>query len=149
MSSPTYTGSCYCRAIQYEINLDSPSSPSSSSAHTSICHCQNCKKFTGSPFGTTTKLPLSSLHITAGDPVVHIANNRSGTQLRREFCGTCGSPIQERGEHAGDFTYVFYGTLDERGRRELRPKGEFFCKVREEWVGDVKGDVFRKQGIKE
>jgi Uncharacterized conserved protein len=35
---PTYTGSCYCRAIEYELELSSPDE-----ARTSLCHCRNCK----------------------------------------------------------------------------------------------------------
>lgn len=34
----TYTGSCYCRNVQYELTLNSPDE-----ARTSICHCKNCK----------------------------------------------------------------------------------------------------------
>lgn len=35
---PTYTGSCYCRNIQYNLTLSSPDD-----ARTSLCHCHNCK----------------------------------------------------------------------------------------------------------
>ncbi len=39
--------------------------------------------------------------------------------------------------NAGDFIYIFYGTMDTPG--ELPPKGEFFCKYRDEWVPEVPG----------
>jgi len=32
------TGSCYCRNLQYELNLES-----FDDARTSLCHCHNCK----------------------------------------------------------------------------------------------------------
>lgn len=32
------TGSCYCRNIKYELNLNS-----ADDARTSLCHCKNCK----------------------------------------------------------------------------------------------------------
>jgi len=32
------TGSCYCRCLQYELNLESVDD-----ARTSLCHCYNCK----------------------------------------------------------------------------------------------------------
>jgi len=138
-----YTGSCYCGEIKYEINLDSPEQ-----ARTSLCHCKNCKKYFGTPFGVTTKLPLSSFKLTAGTPKEHVADNGSGTQLHREFCATCGSGILEYGENAGDNRYVMYGTLDHKGQDELSPKGEFFCKNRNAWMPEVPG-IFHKQEIKE
>jgi hypothetical protein len=39
--------------------------------------------------------------------------------------------------NAGDFVYIMYGTLDKPG--ELPPKGEFFCKYRDEWMPEVPG----------
>lgn len=71
----SYTGSCYCKEIQYELALNSPEEE----ARTSICYCENCKvrmakstiimwsriqnpydyttkqRWTGSAFGITTK----------------------------------------------------------------------------------------------
>lgn len=35
---PRYTGSCFCRKIQYNLDLSSPDD-----ARTSLCHCGNCK----------------------------------------------------------------------------------------------------------
>ena len=52
-------GGCYCTAIRYEITLDSPDE-----ARMSICHCPNCKKFTGSENGITAKIPRSSFRLT-------------------------------------------------------------------------------------
>ncbi|KAA8898842.1 DUF636 domain protein [Sphaerosporella brunnea] len=141
---PTYVGSCYCNEITYKITLSSPDE-----ARTSICHCRNCRKWFGSAYGITTKIPLSSLQITSGTTTKHESDNGSGTNLFREFCGTCGSGILEYGEHAkGEWRYVTYGTLDEKGQEELKPKGEFFCKSRREWVQPVPG-AFQKREIKE
>jgi hypothetical protein len=50
------TGSCYCRAITYEVSLNS-----ADDARTSICHCKNCKACTplASPF---PRAPASARH---------------------------------------------------------------------------------------
>ncbi|TFK46200.1 hypothetical protein OE88DRAFT_1668068 [Heliocybe sulcata] len=134
-------GGCYCGTIRYEIKLESPDE-----ARTSICHCKNCKKFTGSEFGITAKLPWKSFRITQGSLTKHESDNGSGTKLTRQFCGTCGSGILEYGAGAGENTYVFYGTLDEPD--QLPPKGEFFCKVRAGWMPEIPG-LFQKKEIKE
>jgi len=136
-----YPGGCYCGSIRYELNLSSPDD-----ARMSICHCPNCKKFTGSECGITAKIPWDSFKVTQGKTKVHKKDNGSGTLLTREFCGECGSGILEYGANAGDNTYVFYGSLDEPDT--LPPKGEFFCKYRAQWMPEVPG-LFHKNEIKE
>ncbi|KAH9908304.1 Mss4-like protein [Xylariomycetidae sp. FL2044] len=139
-------GSCYCRAIRYTITLEDPAAE----ARTSICHCGNCKKFTGCNYGITAKIPKSAFEIEEGrDHVkVHEADNGSGVLLHREFCDVCGSSLLEFGANAGDFIYIFYGTLDSHARGQVEPKGEFFCKLRDPWMPEVPG-LFQKQEIKE
>ncbi|KAI9750621.1 MAG: hypothetical protein M4579_006390 [Chaenotheca gracillima] len=136
-----YTGSCYCREIKYEVDLVSPDD-----ARTSLCHCNNCKKFFGTPFGITTKINRKAYKVTAGKPKVHEADNGSGVLLHREFCDTCGSGMLEYGANAGEFIYFTYGTLDDP--EKLPPKGEFFCRYRSSWMPEIPG-IFHKQEIKE
>lgn len=97
----------------------------------------------------TTKVPISALSFAESsvNPTVHTSDN-SGSQLYREFCGTCGSPILEYGEDAKDkFRYIFTGTFDDTASMEIRkPKGEFFCERREQWVPEVP-NIFHKQRI--
>ncbi|KAI9786058.1 MAG: hypothetical protein M1816_008149 [Peltula sp. TS41687] len=135
-----HTGGCYCGEIRYEIDLASPDD-----ARTSICHCKNCRKWTGSAFGITTKVLRKAFKIVEGKTKEHVSDNGSGTELHREFCETCGSGILEYGANAGDFTYINYGTLDKPD--QLPPKGEFFCKVRAKWLPEIP-DIFHKQEIK-
>ncbi|OAL37480.1 hypothetical protein AYO20_03329 [Fonsecaea nubica] len=142
--SHTIPGGCYCGKIRYEIRLDDPAQD----ARTSLCHCGNCKKFTGGSFGITSKIPRSSFRVTQGQDAVqvHEADNGAGTVLHREFCKVCGSGLLEYGANAGDFVYVFYGTLDRP--TDLPPKGEFFTSRRDSWMPEVPG-LFQKKKIKE
>ncbi|KAK2805074.1 hypothetical protein FQN50_006319 [Emmonsiellopsis sp. PD_5] len=130
---PTYTGSCYCRAIQYQLNLASPDE-----ARASLCHCRNCKKAFGTNFGLTAKVSKDSFGITQGRTKEHAADNGAGTMLYREFCDTCGSFILEYGEAAKEqFRYIAVGTLDDPD--VFPPKGEFFCKSRATWMPEIPG----------
>ncbi|KAF7979115.1 hypothetical protein HWV62_43327 [Athelia sp. TMB] len=140
-----YNGACYCGIIQYELDLVSPEE-----ARTSLCHCKNCKKFFGSAYGLTAKLPRAAFRYTTSSalPTVHEADNGAGVLLHREFCGVCGSGLLEYGAHAGDSIFVVYGTMEDAAREALPPKGEFFCKYRESWLGEVEG-LFQKQEIQE
>ncbi|MCJ1364936.1 hypothetical protein MMC16_004053 [Acarospora aff. strigata] len=137
-----YTGHCYCGEIKYEIDLSSPDE-----ARTSLCHCKNCKRFFGTEFGLTAKIPVGAFKVTAGKTKEHVSDNGSGTTLYREFCSTCGSGILEYGEPAKDkFRYIMCGTLDDFDA--LPPKGEFFCKARSGWMPEIPG-IFHKQAIQE
>jgi hypothetical protein len=108
------------------------------------------QKFFGGPYGTTTKFPSSGFRITSStQPIVHEADNGSGVLLHREFCGKCGGPILEYGANAkGTSVYVMWGAWDEKGRKEMPPKGEFFTRLREEWLVPIAG-LFQKKEIKE
>ncbi|KAL8756480.1 MAG: hypothetical protein Q9184_004488 [Pyrenodesmia sp. 2 TL-2023] len=139
-----YKGACYCKAVKYEIDIASPDE-----ARTSLCHCKNCKRFFGTAFGLTTKIPVKAFAYTSDSakPTIHEADNGSGSLLHREFCSKCGSGILEYGAAAAnDFRYVMTGTLQDPGA--LPPKGEFFCAYREKWMPEVPG-VFHKQHLKE
>jgi hypothetical protein len=139
---PRYTGSCFCRQIQYNLDLSSPDD-----ARTSLCHCRNCKKAFGTNYGLTSKIPKDAITITAGRPKEHAADNGSGMVIHREFCDNCGSFILEYGDAVKEqFRYICVGSLDDP--EVLPPKGEFFCSSRASWMPEVP-DVFHKQQIKE
>ncbi|CEJ62272.1 Putative DUF636 domain protein [Penicillium brasilianum] len=143
---PVYTGSCFCRKIEYELRLGS-----ADDARTTLCHCRNCKKAFGTNYGLTAKVPKDSFHLTKGQPKEHAGDNGSGATIYRYFCDTCGSFILEFGascsprENAKDhFRYICVGSLDDP--EALPPKGEFFCKARASWMPEIP-DVFHKQEI--
>ncbi|KAI0888789.1 Mss4-like protein [Annulohypoxylon maeteangense] len=139
-------GGCYCGLIKYTITLEDPETE----ARTSICHCGNCKKFTGCESGVTTKVPKSTFEVTQGkDHIkVHEADNGNGVLLHREFCDTCGGPLLEYGANAGDNIYIFYDTMEDHARGQVEPKGEFFCRLRDPWMPEIEG-LFQKQEIKQ
>src|SRR5690606_33384263 len=146
----TITGGCYCKAVRYEIRPPSDASL----IRTSLCHCRNCKKFTGSPYGITTRVPIDALTIrpeSLAHLATHKADNGSGSLLTRQFCRACGSGILEYGEQAeAKWRYVFWGSLDSEGLRDERfgPKGEFFTSLRAGWLQPVQG-TFQKMKITE
>ncbi|BGP15684.1 hypothetical protein JCM10213v2_003673 [Rhodosporidiobolus nylandii] len=151
---PTYDGGCYCGAVRYTIELQSPDEE----ARSSMCHCKNCSKFTGCTYGLTIMIPKLSLTYTAGTSAkgendgalkTHTADNGSGSQLTRWFCQVCGTGIAEVGETVKyKQRYVFAGTLDDKEADIARPKGEFFTKYRASWLQPVEG-AFQKKEIKE
>lgn len=118
---PAFTGSCFCRNIEYELELDS-----ADDARTSICHCRNCKvswilerfvlensdliglkqKAFGTNYGLTAKVPKDAFHLSKGEPKEHASDNGSGIIIHREFCDNCGSFILEYGVNATPLEFV-------------------------------------------
>ncbi|MCA8899603.1 MAG: GFA family protein [Hyphomonas sp.] len=99
-----FSGSCLCRSCVYQI--DGGIEPAG------VCHCEDCRKVTGGPFGVSFRVPKDRFHIT-GRTASYSKPADSGTVLTRHFCPVCGSPLYtESGAHA-DAVYVKAGTLDQ------------------------------------
>jgi hypothetical protein len=90
---PEFTGSCPCNRLSFTLTLSNPAED----ARTSVCHCGNCKKFTGGAFGVTTKVPRSSFKYVSGA-------GREGTNCRGgegEGEGGSGKTGGDRGKEGG------------------------------------------------
>lgn len=99
------TGGCQCGAIRYRV--------SAAPAGIWACHCNQCRKQSGSAFGLSMSLPLDALEWTAGEPKVWMRKADSGHIVDCLFCGNCGSRLaHRRHEHGGRIT-LKPGTLDE------------------------------------
>ncbi|KAF9552287.1 hypothetical protein CPC08DRAFT_295614 [Agrocybe pediades] len=143
----TYHGACYCGAVKWEFALDKPED-----GRTSLCHCENCKRWFGSNYGMLIKVPWDRFKWSEGsaEPRTHVSDNK-GHALTRQFCGECGGGVRDFSDGAeGKFTYVCYGGMDDEARKDLPPKAEFFVSKREPWCQDVKGDdVYRPNELHE
>jgi hypothetical protein len=100
-------GGCMCGKTRYKVSGEPVGG-------VFYCHCNDCKKQTGSPFTIAAGFLVESFafedeshtktHVTVGD---------SGTNMDRVFCGNCGSPIYSRTELVSGVLYVKIGTLDD------------------------------------
>jgi hypothetical protein len=61
-------------------------------AKTSICHCFECQKRTGSAFGVQTRLDKNKAHIE-GRSTEYIRTGDEGGRIRSHFCPACGSTV--------------------------------------------------------
>ncbi|KWU42211.1 hypothetical protein RHOSPDRAFT_21595, partial [Rhodotorula sp. JG-1b] len=133
---------CFCGEVRYKVEVEK-----ADDVKTSICHCGNCKKFSGGAYSIATKVPLTAFKITRGFPKQHTCDNRSGSVVHRQFCATCGSPIAEWGSAIQDSArYIFYGTFDNVGEQAaLDPKREVFTSRRVQWLVPVR-DTLQEAG---
>ncbi len=89
----SFTGGCRCGAITY-VAAGEP-------AHSSICHCTDCRRSAGAPMVAWAMFPQSSVTVT-GEPREYASS--PGTI--RQFCGTCGTGLFYRNEA------IFPGQID-------------------------------------
>ena len=83
MSGKRVSGSCFCGAVAFEIEL-----PTLFCGH---CHCSMCRRPHGASFVTWTAVPTERFQITQGED--ELKTYESSHHGRRQFCGTCGSQI--------------------------------------------------------
>src|SRR5262249_6385477 len=82
-------GSCACGSVRYEIAGDI--------GPVSYCHCWQCRKTSGSSFGTTAPVFAADFSVVAGGE--RLAEWQSGDGIHRMFASCCGSPIYKRYDH--------------------------------------------------
>ena len=115
-----------------------------------VCHCLNCKKWSGSTFAANFWVPASSLIIddTSKQHIrSHVdGNTESRRTLERHFCGDCGSSLYIVIPHMPDVVAILSGVIDglvadgsgpveeEKRLAGLVPKRELYTKDKCPWV---------------
>nr|OQO26939.1 hypothetical protein B0A51_04187 [Rachicladosporium sp. CCFEE 5018] len=102
-----------------------------------LCHCPNCRRFTGSAFAHNQRYTKASIaYTTPSRPKVYRdSDTKSGVTLKRSFCADCGSSIFIESEAVEGLVIVHCGVIDDAEAR--KPKFELFGEERRGWVGDV------------
>lgn len=97
-------GGCYCTKVRYEVH----GTPNASY----FCHCQQCRKFTGSAHATNMQIAPDAVCFIAGTEYVTQFSCASGRAFSNAFCQVCGSGVPFVGA-SGEWMYVPIGGLDE------------------------------------
>ena len=75
-----------------------------------LCHCIDCQKRSGSPFGAMAYYPDASVAI-AGEAREHARPTDSGNTYTTGFCPTCGSTLYGRASRFPEIVGVTVGTI--------------------------------------
>ncbi|KAH9481996.1 hypothetical protein JR316_0006526 [Psilocybe cubensis] len=133
-STKVRTGSCLCKAVKYEVAGDPITFR--------ICHCQNCKKATGSAFMTNVFFTEDKLRVTEGQEklkVYHDHETASGNVLSRYFCSQCGSNVflqsSDKRAVAGKIRIIAAGTLDEEF--DWVPKTQLWPELKQHFIHGI------------
>jgi len=104
---PLWTGGCLCGVVRYRMT---------GTPRVHYCHCDMCRRATGSAFAVLAWVPSRELEWTGIEP----ATRRSSPIAQRGFCSTCGSPLTLTYDASPDEVAIHVGTFDDPGRMEPR-----------------------------
>lgn len=138
------TGSCLCGAIKYSLTgesalkvptcLQSPNAPANMDQ--AICHCDSCKKTSGSLFSAVIVIPESAFTLVSGTPKTFVKKDTaSGNPATDFFCPTCASILWTETPGVPGTKIVKAGTLDTiEAVNAASPVVEFFAPKRAAWL---------------
>jgi len=82
----SYFGGCSCGAVRFELD--------GAPQWINVCHCDACKKRTGSAYGVSFVYAADNLKTFVGETKAYIRMGESGKKVRYEFCPHCGTTIR-------------------------------------------------------
>ena len=106
-----YEGGCACGAVRFRLN-DGP-------LWTNICHCNACKKRTGSAFGFSVVVDSAYVKEFFGQTKTFIRKGESGKSVRYEFCPNCGTTLRWHVELLPNRQVFAGGAFDDAGQFKI------------------------------
>ena len=119
--SDKHSGSCLCGAVHFEIEGDFE--------RFYLCHCQHCRKDSGSAHGANLFSSRATLKWLSGEDKVTVFN-LPNTRHRHCFCSTCGSALPDL-QMNGTLLKVPAGSLDSDVL--IRPDAHIFYSSKANW----------------
>jgi hypothetical protein len=93
---------CCCGALRAEATGEP--------AVVAACHCTECQRRTGSPFGVTTLYPREQVR-PEGTSKVYVRGSDSGRKITLHFCPNCGSTVFWYPESRPNLIGIAFGTF--------------------------------------
>lgn len=120
MSETRLTGHCYCGAVRFEISGDS--------SWIGHCHCESCRRASGSVMTTFAGFRPDQVVFTGAMP------NRYTTDdgVTRSFCGQCGSPVAYERADTPQSIHLQLGLFDDL--EALKPSDHSFRDEKVSWL---------------
>jgi hypothetical protein len=119
--STEYSGSCLCGEVRFEIEGEFE--------RFYLCHCEYCRKDTGSAHAANLFSSSANLKWVAGEANVR-QFNLPGTRHSKCFCGICGSALP-MAQMNRKLLVVPAGSLNSEVR--IRPNAHIFVSSRARW----------------
>lgn len=83
IDNTTYTGSCFCGAVQFTVT--------GKPAAMGYCHCESCRHWSAGPVNAFTLWTPEAVRVTRGADSIGTYSKTDNS--RRQWCGTCGGHL--------------------------------------------------------
>ncbi|BDX05540.1 GFA family protein [Planctobacterium marinum] len=103
MSELMLSGGCFCGKVTFNVH----GTPNASY----FCHCQQCRKLTGSAHASNMQIKPDAVDFTQGKDWINEFSCPTGRAFSNAFCRNCGSGLPFMGK-SGEWMYVPIGSLD-------------------------------------
>jgi hypothetical protein len=114
-------GSCLCGGVEFEV-MEAPET-------LRYCHCESCKKLSGSIGTVNGRVPSNTIRILEGKELLQTFQPAEGSA--KTFCGTCGSNLFGGGWPDSETTSVRASALDDPF--DARPSAHLFVRSVAAW----------------
>lgn len=122
-----YQGSCLCGDVTFTVEGDFE--------NFYLCHCERCRKDTGSAHAANLFSTTAALTWLTGEENVRTYDHLSEGHIK-SFCARCGSALPNL-QMEGKLLVVPAGCLD--SDVPLRPQGHIYCAHKANWDRDLAG----------
>ena len=107
------------------------------------CHCMECQRRTGSPFGVSSYFSKEQVR-TEGPSKIYVRGSDSGRKLELHFCSNCGSTVFWYAEFVPDLIGIAFGAFADPSMP--RPIVSVWETTRHPWVSfDPEPNRFERQ----
>jgi hypothetical protein len=110
------SGGCSCGTVRFAVT---------DYLYVLMCHCDACKKRTGSAYGLSVMIRNEDLSAFTGETKTFIRVGESGKLVHYEFCPQCGTTVRWKIEIVPNRQVFALGTFDEPG--QFKVVGEMYA----------------------
>ena len=99
-----FSGKCLCGNVTYNCHTEAKAIIN--------CHCEDCRRATGSVFGTNLFVPEDEVEIF-GEVSSYSHTADSGSAMTKRFCPNCGSLLFGNNSAKSNVVSIRTGTVDQ------------------------------------
>jgi hypothetical protein len=133
-----FKGHCLCGAVHYEASADPVAFM--------LCHCRDCQYISGGEPAAVAVVPKASFKLTKGTVKGFTVKGDSGSQVIRQFCPECGTPMFSALEGNPQLWAIKAGTMDDPS--VLKPTAFLWMTSAQPWAHkDPAIHAFAKQPV--
>ena len=102
--SHTFSGGCLCGAVRYSCSAEP--------AMAGHCHCEDCRRSSGTGHSSHLAVPEASVTLT-GETKGYERPANSGNVVTRHFCPNCGAAVFSRNAAMPGMMFLRASSLDD------------------------------------